>query len=122
MSDGNYPLCKAVGLNVSTAGGWKALVRVVPADDVEKLLAAASVVFSGPGIFPAEVVWNINQDTNFHTHSARLLLVQPIVRDSAEQLVTDLVNSHTKFNTDTSRWAPDPEYWIERAKRLLERK
>lgn len=99
-----YPLCDRAGLQIWAHG-------FIQAEDVERLLANAPVVYGyrnynsyhagGPG--PDD------------TRTARLLMIEPIHQDSAESLLRELTD-----------WFGKPEAniklstLIDRAKRLLE--
>jgi hypothetical protein len=112
MSD-KYPLCRKAGLGVRI---WNA--PHVLADDVERLLESAPVVY---GLRNRDR-WDfseINTDS-IDTHSARLLLIEPIVRDTAESLLRELIR--TAESGDLEEQCARIGHVVTRARRLLERK
>lgn len=55
------------------------------------------------------------------THRGRLIIIEPIVKDTAEQFVKDMAG-HAKFQYQDDKWAMNAEYWVDRARKLLEGK
>lgn len=105
-----FPLLTAAGLRVQN--GWD----VVLASDVEAWLQAAPVVYGhldGDGYACA---WGegVAPDDKESTHTARLLCVEPIVRDTAEGLLRAFIAHRNEYG----QWvALDALY--DRARKLL---
>lgn len=135
MSD-PFQITKSLGLmvfhgQISFHGGMGGMNYWVSAADLERLLASGVKVECrqlpesgltdqhGPGWLANEPsvsegrVKRIDQ-----THTALLINIQPIVRDSPEQLVKDLA-SHGKFPDAGHPLTLKTDYWIERARRLV---
>lgn len=82
---------------------------MIDAADVEKLLEDAPVVTAYNN---NKLYWSTNNDDG-DTHTARLVMMEPIAKDTAEGLLREIV----------SRWNPEAtDSLIDRAKRLLEGK
>ncbi len=90
-----FPLCRQLGLLIShysSLGG-----DVIDASQLESILAAAPVVHSNPEGSPAydddemsdSKAWG--KLTNYETHQGRVILIEPIVKDTAESILKDLV-------------------------------
>lgn len=119
MTDKKYPLIKAAGLNVQPAyyciGGAVGTAFVsVKAEDLEAFLAAA----------PKVNVWQETEYKTWHadsrtghgeTHTARLILIEPIRTETAEDLLREMVKA-AQFGSRSELDAV-----ADRAKRLLER-
>lgn len=98
----DYPLIKQMGLELrelyspphNSFGKPQDLgkFRCVDADDLERALAAAPVVYKKDA--PGHVYSPLKNCDD--THTARLLCVQPIVRDTAESLLRDLLEEYDK--------------------------
>lgn len=125
MSDDKYTLCKKAGLRLRQPHIMPKCdsVWAINAEDVEAFLAKAPVVGCyllkesnltdehGPGWVAAETSTRFNRP---HTHTARLVMIEPLQRDTAESLLRELAN-----------WAGQDGYPFElqkRAKKLLENK
>src|SRR5271165_2014901 len=104
VSNPKYPLCKQAGLQICL---WN-LCDYVKAADVEALLANAPVVES----YGERNEWYANGCHRFsdNTHTARLLLIEPIVNDTAESLLRALLKEYE-----------DVGEYSERAKELRDR-
>lgn len=113
MND-SFPLCRAAGLRIQIGGGAGDHFK---AGDVENLLASALVVYNNHILTMKDVWCDEPQRTGTRgktTHTARLLMVQPIVRDTAESLlaaVCSVLASHHAYQV---------EDLVARARRLLE--
>lgn len=99
MTPPQYPLCEALGVQLRTMSGEflnvpeaKGLTEVVLAADLERIIKAAPVVY---GALPGTGNWGVKRDAKDDTHTARLLCVQPIVCDTAESLLAELVALRT---------------------------
>jgi hypothetical protein len=86
-----------------------------------QLLESAPVVYSGPSIFPAQQVWNVNYDESFHTHCARLIGPQPIEREESERLAEDLFHLARRILDVPPRSAHALETFVKHAKALIEK-
>lgn len=116
-----YKLCKRAGLNITKRTdvypAHTDIVDVIRAADVEKLLAGAPVVRAR--LYDNEVFgeW-FDKAHEQDTHTARLLLIEPIVKDTAESLLKELIEADM---TPPANEFPKKLYDIlERAKRILE--
>ncbi len=99
----DYPNCRAAGLSVretyeSCSTYLKA--QVISAADVERLLADAPVVYGQikniDGGLSKDKYWCATQIGNCgETHTAKLLCIQPIVRDTAESLLREALAGNT---------------------------
>lgn len=114
-----FPLCKAAGLVVcrgqlSLHGAMGDLRDWLHADDVEAMLAKAPVV----GAYRHDTDmgvdrWAADEFTlGRRTHTARLVCIEPIQRDTAEGLLKELLEHF-------ERPQAKPRELIERARRLL---
>lgn len=120
MSESKYPLIEQLGLTALSAkplGADSYVYRdVVLASDLERVLEQAVKVTKQDEKFTA--YWNepdvkgANPENS--THTALLINIQPIVKDTAESLLRDLIHFE-----DKSRLHPE---FIARARRLLEGK
>lgn len=94
------------------------------ADITERVLAQAPVVSACHVVGPPNM-WH-EQPGTADTHTARLLCVEPIVRDSAESLLRELVSKREKIERITYK----PDAYdnksvfdiLDRARKLLEGK
>jgi hypothetical protein len=120
----HFPLCKKAGLSILNYTICAGVGRWIQASDVESLLANAPVVVSqAPDVKAANIGWyrereHLHDKYNF---SARLLLIEPIKRDSAESVLRDLVAYENKISNDIYG-KPNTEYGalMERARKLLD--
>lgn len=109
-----FPLCKAAGLNIKSDVIYRGechhnpdIFDAIYASSVEALLVSATVVYGGESIIWTQRQSCLTQDT----HSARLLLIQPIVKDTTESLLRELIHARTH--------GIKPEDIIIRARKLL---
>jgi hypothetical protein len=118
MSKSNYPLIESMGLkplpgriyhNRGSQYAAGSETEVICAFDLERALAQAPVAASC-----GEYVWHARGPLDNDTHTARLICVKPIVRDSAESLLREIVDAYKSPVTLTP--------FIDRARRLLESK
>lgn len=125
-----FPLCERAGLTIGyftsgQRGETYAATPAIHAGAVEALLEKAPVVqakrfcknsaLTLGGQFSAwSHEFEIAQDS---THTARLIMIEPIQRDTAESLLRELMASYEKVS-----WGQRNDELIERAKRLLEGK
>lgn len=115
-----YPLCARAGLKVQHVEvrtiGAHIPEDVIRAADVEKWLEGAPVVNAYNN---DKVYWSTNNDDG-DTHTARLVMIEPIVKDTAESLLREIVQDHEalcRFQGKESEWE-----LYKRARRLLEAK
>ncbi len=89
-----YPLCKAAGLSVYPGGAGMNVYCF--AADVEALLSAAPVVYGWTNAEINKQFWSNEPNTEGssypNSHTARLVCIEPIVRDTAESLLKELVD------------------------------
>lgn len=111
----DFPLIKSLGLELidghrlyPDAPGYTKHVRAV---DLEALLASAPVVY---GVKDADDVgWCAHHDAEIDTHTALLVNVQPIRKDTAESLLRELIE---QCDGET---AMIPRHVYDRARALL---
>lgn len=123
MSIDKYPLIKALGLELHILEriftGAAVDIRAVKAEDLEVVLAKAPTVYTPS---PDLGGWTRTKCTG-DSHAARLLCVQPIVRDTAESLLREFcelieyVNGRPPHNL-----GPTNQRLYDRARKLLEGK
>ena len=115
-----YKLCKRAGLNITKRTdvypAHTDIVDVIRAAEVEKLLEGAPVVRAR--LYDNEVFgeW-FDKAHEQDTHTARLLLIEPIVKDTAEGLLSELLRYRSNIST-----CRDLDAILDRARRLLEAK
>ncbi len=115
-----YPLCAKLGLQpsqVTTSDGSSTLGEYVPAGALERVLASAPVVFGCQTIEKDSLKRLRDWQDDGTTHQARLLMVEPIVKDSAEGLIAEIVERY-------KHWTQAPKDFddlFERAKKLVQR-
>lgn len=125
MSETKYKLCKRAGLEIQEhrvivgfSRGEYGLEEAdfVRAADIEKLLEGAPVVRAR--LYDNEVFgeW-FDKAHEQDTHTARLLLIEPIVKDTAEGLLSELLRYRSNIST-----CRDLDAILDRARRLLEAK
>lgn len=117
MSDSQFPLSRAAGLGIWYDAEWthdgKGFVaHMIEADQVEKMLAEAPVVY---GHGKSWIEGGPNHDPVISTHSAKLVCIEPIKRDTAESLLRELVES----DEQEGRYGNRHQEALLRAKRLL---
>lgn len=120
MSKVEFPLISQIGLSVHEAeycSHRKCAETHVRASDLEALLAKAPVV-TGQKLHihdAEEREWAFTErpDSN-DTHTALLVNVQPFVRDTAEGLLRELIDSYDGVDRDVDR-----RKLIERARNLV---
>jgi hypothetical protein len=107
MSADQYPLTKAAGLQMWDADGrGKNRHMVVDADVIEAWLAGAP--------------WSPHVPEGWPTHQARLVCIEPLVRDSAEQFIREWVAyEEEQMRKDGPYVSSRIPKFIERAKKLL---
>jgi len=118
-----YTLCARAGLWVERIKSGAMLTSYPPqvkyidairAADVEKLLEGALKVYRNSVTNWSEI------HADFDTETARLIMIEPIVKDTAESLLRELVEADM---TPPANEFPKKLYDIlERAKRILEAK
>lgn len=109
MSKTEFPLIEAMGIEVRmdyqvpqsplpNTRGWNSLATTdkwIKASDLEKLLEGAPVVKCGLDAdrLDEEPWWiaDAKGENTIYTHTARLIAIQPIVRDTAESLLREFV-------------------------------
>lgn len=125
MSTKSYPRIEELGLAVSQRGFWITAESKRPdcsvnADQLEALLESAPVVcaYMGPASRPGGMwIPEANKDAD-STHSARLIAIKPIVKESAEDLLREIVK---RAYIDSQKQIRGVDDLINRARRLLER-
>lgn len=128
-----HPSCSELGLEVVVARRWHMMQaesenKYVRADEAEKIatellslrreIAEGKIMYGWQNNGVGAIKWS---DSHYppDTHTALLLRIKPIVRDSFEQFVKDMAG-HAKFQfKDCDHWAMNSEYWVERARALL---
>lgn len=95
----NYPLCKALGVQIKRYFVESDGDRIgespwyVPAKDLEAALNKAPVVTTYA--YEEKGIWYAKPSSN-PLHTARLVCVAPIVKDTAESLLRELIKTTTK--------------------------
>lgn len=99
-----FPLCESAGLSIRNDVAWCDKqgylfnFDAVPARAVEALLRSAPVVYGHPEL--TNNAWT-ERKGGIDTHSARVLLVEEIRRDSAESLLYELMeNANETLTTE----------------------
>lgn len=117
MSTEKYPLIKACGLFVHSIDSVPGFLY---AHHLEAFLAKAPIVEVYPWSYGDKVYWRTPNmgETSDTTHTARLICIEEIKQESAEDLLRELVDSVEigGFQYDTVS-----KEFRDRAKRLLER-
>jgi len=118
MNSPRFPLCEQLGLEIQQT--WPGC-SVVLAENLERVLEQAPTMSSQKndlGLWralqpsPAEIFKPYPLDT----HTARLLCIQPIVKDTAESLLREILERDQR-----QRFIYDAD-WEIRARKLLEGK
>lgn len=121
-----YPLCDRAGFKI-----WldKNLDQVIYVRDVEKFLEGATVVYGRPNVDPKDGfmygwsdcrVLDGNEEYYPDTHTARLVMIEPIQKDTAEGLLREFVSWSAGDGQCNSK--PGFPNLVARAKKLLESK
>lgn len=117
MSNSKYPLCEAAGFGVMR-NTWNDTGprMILDADHTERILAAAPVVET----WGAQQAWYMPgyREGDPLTHTARLVGIRSIVRDTAESLLREYLAAYENHNLAK---IPVTE-WVCRARKLLENK
>lgn len=115
----DFPLCRECGLEVRMhSQGVDGYVR---AADVEALLSKAPVV-SGYKVRDEFAMWenyDPSEASQLPTHTARLVNVREIKRDTAEGLLRELGEIFESDYYDMRQWHTKLAPLVERARRLL---
>ncbi len=115
MSKPRYPLIALLGIAVPEINGD----GYIFAADLERVLESAPVVKSYPQAM--EVNNWFGHDSSGYTHTARLLCVQPIVKDTAESLLRELATYEAKLTEKGFFCSDTISDLANRARKLLER-
>jgi hypothetical protein len=110
-----YPLIEAMGLEYFELYYLSKKRFVVMADDLEKALQAAPVVYSGKKENPTDQEWDDIKMFN-STHTARVVCIQPIKKKTQAEAAMDLLeelNQNRGLNLSN---------WENEIKRILEMK
>lgn len=114
MTDKRFPLCDRLNLQLhkfqlnKITDTWSD--EMISAADLEKLLENLPVVSGYRGAIDGQWILGSKPDgEGGDTHSARILLIEPIKRESAEDLLREIVESKSTVD------------WLDRAKAFLER-
>lgn len=97
MSKSKYPLCEAAGLEVVPKKKIDELLLpqdYVRASEVERMLSEAPVVYgfdAHQGSDKRAWLFDERKNEDFQTHTARLVCIQPVQRDTAESLLRELI-------------------------------
>jgi hypothetical protein len=131
MSKSNYPLIESMGLkplpgriyhNRGSQYAAGSETEVICALDLERALAQAPVVQFDMSENMYRFYDKQLGDNEPHTHTARLVGIQPIVRDTAESLLRELIKNREDFELYTGDGAKALEQLKDierRARRLL---
>lgn len=115
-----YPLCEELGLTIET--------RYILAADLERILSQAPVVWGQKNKYGVTEWGQYNDEqmetegpSPFDTHTARLIGIKPIVKDTAESLMRDYLVEYEKFMRGEGD-SISVEPWVKRVRKLLEGK
>lgn len=108
-----FKLCESAGLTLEYGNVGFTFKHVIPASEVEALLANAPMVYGSTDMTRAGMWANTVWPPD--THTARLVCISPIVRDTAEGLLRELVGAENASAIHAARI-------IERSRKLLEGK
>lgn len=115
MSD--YLLCKKAGLKITKQATYRYSpmaergdgpeysgdIDVIQAKDVEAFLANAPAVDVYAWPYGDKTYWRTpNLSDNEGTHQARLVMIEPIVKDTAESLLRELIELRFEDQADLS--------------------
>lgn len=112
-----FPFCEAVGLHVQRRDIGD---NVILAADVEKLLESGVEVFGDVtsrafGFGQRNPPYGVGD-----THTGLLINIQPIVRDTAEQILKEMISTFDFTSKNPMLHVVDKSL-IDRAKKLIER-
>lgn len=117
-----FPLCTTAGLKVIEhqpfyfLGGLGEKDLFIRAADVEALLASAPKI-----VLSADENYNLiaTAATDLPpTHTARLIMIQPVVQDTADSLLRDYINAYD-MRLENPGMSLLPVDWVDRARKLL---
>lgn len=118
-TDERYSLTEAAGLNTilghhlsPESPGYTGYVR---AADVEAMLAKAPVVYGNTEDGWMNKCPSRGTPDDWHTHTARIIAVSPVVNDTAESLLRELVGAGRDF-----AYLKAYDAFVDRARKLLE--
>lgn len=109
MSETKYKLCKRAGLTIWNDAAWgdpskQFNADMITAASVETLLAGAPVVYASCRRGPIEnwITWETEKqrDAVPRTHTARLLMIEPIKPKSLEDKILEVLDDHSKSATE----------------------
>jgi len=109
-----FPLCEELGLTIET--------RYILAADLERLLRRAPVVYGHKSGDLGNMAWVDYEKEQLHwtpTHTALLLNVKPIKKDTAKSLLRDYLVEYEKFKRGEGD-SISVEPWVKRVRKLLE--
>lgn len=113
MSQSKYPLCEALGVYIHPACATKLFDWIAPAD-LERVLEQAPVVKC-----TADGQTTFDDDTTSisATHTARLICIEPVRRETAEDLLRELVEQFK--NRGDPKWLTTVTECLCRAEKIL---
>lgn len=92
MSIDNFPLCRRAGLRTVTYVYHESYKDFVFAKDIEEFLSKAPVVYRNDADDEDEQMWTYQQ-IEVDSHQARLVMIEPIQKDTAESLLRELLDA-----------------------------
>lgn len=110
MSETKYPLCTRAELCITDNWAFQRGTFVILAADVEKMLEGAPVVYGRLDIDPKDGFmfgWSDcrtldgNEEGYYpDTHTARLVMIEPIKPKSLEDKILEVLDDHSKSATE----------------------
>jgi hypothetical protein len=88
-----YPLIEAMGLQI-TYLKYPCETNIVTADDLEKALQGAPVVYSGKKENPTDQEWDDMKMSN-STHTARVVCIQLLKKQTKAERIAELVGEYS---------------------------
>lgn len=127
MSKSKYPLCEAAGLEVVPKKKIDELLLpqdYVRASEVERMLSEAPTVhFEQIGMAGRSPAMFGTLPTTKHTHTARVVCIEPIKKKSREEQLEDILIEILESEAKTNfKWTSEHYNVFGRARKLLEGK
>lgn len=112
-----YPMIERLGLEINTNNQFVNYTQVVKASDLEQLLARAPVVNL---VKMSEFVYEASALAEY-THNCLAVGIQPIRKDTAEQILKDFVSACEKIECKPNEYSRlDLSKLYDRARKLIE--
>lgn len=107
MTD-SFPLCKKAALEHYLEAGDYNITQVIEAKHVEAFLQKAEVVYGCPD---KKFAWANKEERRgiIDTHSARIILIEPIVKKSREERLEELIRHALEHRKMDQTWVDDAQ-------------